>query len=79
MSFWPEVIQGSFTRVKVLKLLSYDKQKSHLGMWHIKRFASSFCTRIRDYFWADIVHVDPSDEKRVQKGPNSVNMLNHVV
>jgi len=48
-------------------------------MWHIKTFASALCTRIRDYFWDDVVHVDDSDEQRVQKGRNSDHLLQHVV
>jgi len=69
VSVLTEVIPRSFTRVKVIKVLSFGRQKSHLGMWHIKRFVSPFGIIIRVQFWADIVHVDDSDEKVSRRGP----------
>ena len=48
-------------------------------MWHIKTFSSPFCTIIRDHFWGDVIHVDNSDEKRVQKGHKLVHILNPAV
>ena len=74
-----EVIQRSLTRVKVLKVLSFGRQKSHLSMWHIQIFASSLCTSIRDPFWAGVAHADDSDEKRVQKWPKLAHLLNPAV
>jgi len=66
-------------RKEIIKVLAYARQKSHLGMWNIKRFAFQFCRTISGHFWAGVVHVDDSDETCVQKGHNSVHLLKHVV
>ena len=45
----------------------------------MKRFVFPFCSRIGDQFWAGVVHVDENDEKRIQKWPKLVHLLNTAV
>ena len=83
VSCWPKVIQGSLTRVKVLKAMSFSRWKFNPDVQHIKISVSKSASTVNGHTLTGVVTavthsqqctVDHSDEKRVQMGQKSSSL-----